>query len=213
MPPLRLPLFPLGLVLFPGVSVPLHLFEPRYRQLLADIKDTTRRFGIIAAMPAVRERELPRGRVGCVAEVTDVEMMPDGRANIIIVGRERFTLDAFVDDPAEYNVADVLPFSDHDTAPPVALAVAADEVVLRFKRVVAAVRTLNREEPGVHPELPDDPGLISFAIAGMIDLDLTQRQNLLTDRSAESRLSLIDAVLRNTLPDLELRAAMHAGRP
>ncbi|MES2522895.1 MAG: LON peptidase substrate-binding domain-containing protein [Gemmatimonadota bacterium] len=208
MPPLRIPIFPLGLVLFPGVAVPLHLFEPRYRQLLADIKDTTRRFGIIAAMPGVRERDLPLGRAGCVAEVSDIELMPDGRANILVTGRERFTLDAFVEDPAEYNVADVLPFSDQDTVPRVALAVAADEVVSRFQQVITAVRKLNGEERGPYPELPDDPGLVSFAIAGMIDLDLTQRQALLTERSAATRLSQVDTVLRKALPDLELRAAM-----
>jgi Lon protease-like protein len=208
MPPLRLPIFPLGLVLFPGVTVPLHLFEPRYRQLLADIRDTTKRFGIICAMPGVRERELPSGRAGCVAEVTDTEMMPDGRANILIVGRERFTLESFVDDPAEYNVADVLPFSDVDNTPPVALAVAADEVVSRFKRVITAVRSLNREVPSPFPELPDEPALVSFAIASMIDLDLAHRQALLAERSAAVRLNTIDTVLRKALPDLELRAAM-----
>ena len=88
----RLPLFPLGLVLFPGTAIPLHLFEPRYRQMLADVQAGDRRFGIVCAMEGVGERELPAGRIGCVAEVTEAHTMPDGRSNIVVVGRERFFL-------------------------------------------------------------------------------------------------------------------------
>jgi len=69
----RLPIFPLGMVLFPGTSAPLHLFEPRYRQMLADVRAKDSRFGILCALEGVPERELPTGRIGCVAEVVDVE--------------------------------------------------------------------------------------------------------------------------------------------
>ncbi|MFN9957302.1 MAG: LON peptidase substrate-binding domain-containing protein, partial [bacterium] len=96
MPLSHLPIFPLGVVLYPGTALPLHLFEPRYRQMLADVRAGDSRFGILTSLSGVPERDLPRGRMGCVAEVTDVEMMPDGRANIVVQGRERFALEAFV---------------------------------------------------------------------------------------------------------------------
>ena len=208
MSSLRLPIFPLGLVLFPGVSLPLHLFEPRYRQLIKDV-GTRGRFGIVCAMPGVADRELPQGRAGCVAEVVEVEMLPDGRSNIVVVGRERFALERFVDDPAPYHVADVLPLSDTPAEAPVALAVAADELAARFNRVVEAVRVLSDHDTSP-PPLPDDPASMPFAIGALIDLDLVQRQQLLSERSPAQRLAQVDGVLRKALPDLELRAAMKA---
>jgi Lon protease-like protein len=203
----RLPIFPLGLVLFPDAPVPLHLFEPRYRQMLADIRAGDSRFVILPAMPGVAERALPAGRVGCVAEVTDVEMLPDGRAHIVIVGRERVVLDRFVEDPAPYHVAEVAELDDVGGEPPIALAVAADEVVANFRRVVRAAQQIDGETPH-DPTLPSAPARIPWAIAGMIDLDTPGRYRLLAERSPVARLAQIDALLKKVLPELELRAAM-----
>lgn len=209
----RLPLFPLGLVLFPGVPVPLHLFEPRYRQMLADVRRSDSRVGIICAIAGVAERDLPAGRAGCVAEITDVEMMPDGRANIIVLGRERFSLERVVTDTAPYLTADVSPLSDAPAPSPVRLAVLADDVATHFRRVVTAVRTLNNDASSPMPVLPDLPSQLAWSVASMIDVDLEQRQRLLAERSPEVRLERMNALLRTALPDLELRAAMHARRP
>ncbi len=206
----RLPLFPLGLVLFPGVPVPLHLFEPRYRQLLADVQKTDKRFGIVCGINGVSERELPSGRAGCVAEITDVETLPDGRSNIIVVGRERFVIERIVTDGAPYLVADVTALADSGESSPVMMAVLADDVGSHFRRVVKAVRTLNDEAASAFPSLPDDPAQLAWSIAAMIDVELEARQRLLAERSPAARLEQINAVLRNALPDLELRAAMHA---
>ena len=204
----RLPVFPLGLVLLPGAAMPLHLFEPRYRQLLTDIQQTDKRFGIVYAMPGASERELPAGRAGCVAEVVEVETLPDGRSNILVIGRERFELERIVDDEAPYQIAEVTTFDDTQTTSHVAVAVVASEVVERFNSVVDAVQILGDNDT-IAPELPDDPAKLAFAIGAMIDLELPQRQELLAERSVEKRLNLVDGVLRRALPDLELRAAMH----
>ncbi len=204
----RLPLFPLNLVLFPGTAVPLHLFEPRYRQLLTDVRNGDSRFGIICALSGVAERDLPKGRVGCVAEVTEVELLPDGRSNIIVVGRERFALDAFVDDEAPYHVVRGIVVEDAEDGTPVALTLAADEVASNFRRIVRAVHTIN-DDDGAPPTLPDDPRQLPWTIGAMIDLDLETRQRLLAEQQPTARLSTIDAVLRKVLPDLEFQAAMH----
>jgi Lon protease-like protein len=204
---MRLPVFPLGMVLYPGTIAPLHLFEPRYRRLLADIKDAGRRFVILPSQRGVAERDLPVGRVGSVAELTEVQVFPDGRANILVAGRERVVLDRFVDDPAPYHVADFAELPDVGGAAPVALAVAADGVVQHFRRVVRAVHTIEgRDDP--LPTLPDDPALLAWRIAAMLDFDDAARYELLAERSPAARLARVDAVLRKALPELELRAAM-----
>jgi Lon protease-like protein len=199
------------MVLYPGTRAPLHLFEPRYRQLLADVQQGDRQFGIICAIDGVAERSLPAGRVGCIASVRDVEMLPDGRANIVVEGAERFALERIADDAAPYLVADVTLIGDDSTDAPVAVAVVADEVTSNFKRVVTAVHTLN-DDTSPPPALPDDPAQLAFSIAGMVDFELAQRQALLESRSPMSRLTLVNGVLRTVLPDLELKAAMHQAR-
>lgn len=209
MPDLLLPVFPLGVVLFPGTLLPLHLFEPRYRKLLADVRAGDGRFGIIPAVPGVAERDLPVGRMGCVAEVTDVEVMPDGRANIVVTGRERFALTAFIEHDAPYHVATGTFVHDETGASPVALAVAADEVIANFTRVVRAVRTLNDDTDPL-PELPDAAAQVAWSVGAMIDLDFDSRYRLLAERSPAARLMQIDHVLRKAIPDLELQAALKA---
>src|SRR2546426_1423516 len=91
----ELPIFPLPIVLFPGAPQPLHIFEPRYRQLLADCLATDRRFGV-AYVPAERDaggESLPRpGDVGGVALIRNTQGLPDGRSNILTVGERRVGL-------------------------------------------------------------------------------------------------------------------------
>jgi ATP-dependent Lon protease len=83
----ELPIFPLGVVLFPGMPLPLHIFEPRYQQMLSDLGAGNGLFGLSYFDPDDSEREVPPvGHVGCVAEVTDTQSMPDGRSNILTLG-------------------------------------------------------------------------------------------------------------------------------
>lgn len=206
----RLPIFPLRVVLFPETRLPLHLFEPRYRQLLADIEQGDRRFGIVTTIPGVGERDLPAGRAGCVAVLSDVERLPDGRANIIVSGGPRFALQRFVPDSAPYHVAEVAWVPDEPVGSRVALAVASDEVAANFRRVIRALQEVNGEEAPL-PTLPDDPAQLAWSIGAMIDLELDARHALLADRAPASRLARVDALLRKVLPDLELRAAMARG--
>ena len=176
--------------------------------MLKDVEEGDRRFGIICPVRVNGENEVPAGRIGCVAEVVDVEMLPDGRSNIMVAGRERVAFDRMLEDPAPYLIGEVTLVEDLPDGPPVALSLAADELASDFQRVVRAVHTLN-ETALVAPALPDDPAQLAWSIAAMIDLDLDARQRLLGERLPSARLATIDGVLRNALPDLELRAAMH----
>ena len=80
-----LPLFPLDLVLFPGTSLPLHIFEPRYREMISECLDRKKLFGV------VRAKEEGVAEIGCTAEIITVaKKYPDGRMDIVTEGRERF---------------------------------------------------------------------------------------------------------------------------
>ena len=111
----ELPLFPLSVVLFPGVPLPLHIFEPRYRQMLDDIRDGNSLFGLSYFDASTAEHELPLvGSVGCVAKVTDAQPFADGRSNILTVGVIRYRIEGYVERGDPYLVARVNYFEDDE---------------------------------------------------------------------------------------------------
>ena len=202
-----LPLFPLPLVLFPGVPLPLHIFEPRYREMLADCMAGDRRFGIVFS-PEEDIDGPKRGAVGCVAHIQKTQTLPDGRSNIIVVGEERFMIGRLVTDARPYLLGEVVSYADADE-PAEALQPFARQLRAVFERVGRAARTLADDRDPL-PILPTDPGALSFAIAALIDLDGHGRQRLLASRSPLDRLRELDAILSPAVDALELRAIIHA---
>src|SRR6185436_1893509 len=139
----ELPLFPLPVVLFPGVPLPLHIFEPRYRQMLTDIRVSNNLFGLAYFDPTISSGEVPpAGHVGCVAVVTETQTFPDGRSNILTLGIIRYRIDGYVERGDPYLVAEVTYFED-DEEDEAVLAGPAKEVAETFTRIAQAVRTIN----------------------------------------------------------------------
>jgi ATP-dependent Lon protease len=95
MRPERIPLFPLNVVLFPGANLPLHIFEPRYREMVKTCLQEKSEFGMLLSMPN------GVARVGCTAEIVEVvKHYPDGRMDILTVGRAPFrVVNLFSDNP------------------------------------------------------------------------------------------------------------------
>jgi Lon protease-like protein len=206
----QLPLFPLPLVLFPGTRLPLHIFEPRYRQLLTDVltEGTAREFGVLYRADAAAEQAIPMGHIGCIAVVEQSERLSDGRANVLVRGRLRFRYDGLVPTDRLYHVAAT---SAYDDVPelPASLAPMVADVLDLFQRVAAAARSL-ADDADSPPELPDDAGHLAFAIAAMIDMDAPARQRLLVSRSPSSRLRDVAEILSGAVDALEHRAVVHA---
>ena len=202
-----LPLFPLPLVLFPSAPLPLHIFEPRYRQMLSDCVAGDSRFGIVYRPEHIAENELEVGRVGCVAEVDDTRALPDGRSNIVVHGVRRFSLRRFVATAAPYHVAEVADYDDVEEDAE-SLAPTATRVRALFDRVWRAARALS-DDYDAPPPLPDEPDALSFGIAALIDIDVARRQELLTSQSASARLTTIEQALAGAVESLEARAKVH----
>jgi Lon protease-like protein len=203
----NLPLFPLPLVLFPGTAVPLHIFEPRYRQMLADCREGENRFGIVRLPEGIAEIEIAPGTVGCIAEIVNTETLPDGRSNIVVRGAERFALVSLVSSPHPYHVCNA-ELVDDEFEIGAELDALAERVRDVFRRVGRAARTL-ADDPDPLPELPDDAASLSFAIASMIDIGLDARQELLSSRSPLARLRDLDKVLSAALGAIVTRAQIH----
>jgi Lon protease-like protein len=187
--PFRLPIFPLSVVLFPGIPLPLHIFEPRYKRMLADCLEADRRFGITP----VAGSEVPEpGAVGCVAEVRVNQELPDGRSNIVVVGGSRFMLARLLDEALPYLTADVQAFEDDEhSAPP---ADRTEFLRQLFTRYFEGLRELNDTTPE-EPALPEDALSLSFQVAGGIECDLGVKQRLLAERSTARRVDALIMLL------------------
>lgn len=180
-----IPLFPLSSVLVPGLVLPLHIFEPRYRQLLADLQgmpEEDRGFGVVA----IREghevgtdgvRALHE--VGTFAAVREMSQLPDGRSDIVTVGTRRFRIDGLVEG-RPYAQAEVtwLPEEEGDASIPLAASVAA-----RFQEY----RDLLTDESD-ESELPDDPRVLSYLIGAAVVADLATQQGFLAAPDDATRL-------------------------
>jgi uncharacterized protein len=187
----KLPLFPLGTVLYPGMLMPLHIFEERYRQLVRDLLGgpDPRRFGVIAIRKG-RETGMAGVHslyeIGCTATLRRVERYPDGRFDIVTVGTQRFRLLA-LDQSLPYLQGEIEPLTDD--------AVDADAAAPLVRMVQAAFRAyldaLTREGGAVVKvdELPAEPALLSFIVAAAMVIDLPERQRLLAEPDAVRRLS------------------------
>jgi uncharacterized protein len=185
-----LPLFPLGSVLYPGLVLPLHIFEDRYRQLVEDLLDAPepRQFGVVAirhgretgvdGVSAVYE-------AGCTAVLRQVERYEDGRYDLITVGTRRFRL-LGLGDQAPYFSGDVEFLPDD-----IGAEAEADVLVPAVQQAFRSYLDVLSEHGGARitlPELPDEPVLLSYLVAAAVVVDLPAKQRLLEEPDAHRRL-------------------------
>src|SRR6266536_902473 len=192
-----LPLFPLGTVLYPGLLLPLNIFEERYRQLVHDLLEgpEPRRFGVIAIRKG-RETGVDGisalHEIGCTATLREVAEQDDGRFRLVTVGTQRFRLGS-LDDSRPYLQGEV-ELLEEEVGDEAAAGLAAQAVRRGFRGYVEALTSRESVEVSV-PELPDEPLLLSYLVAAAMILDLPVRQQLLAEPHAERRLGAERALL------------------
>ncbi len=184
----ELGLFPLGLVLLPTEQAPLHIFEPRYLELIGDCIATEGEFGILLADDIGEMREI--GTRVSVIEV--LERLPDGRLNVAVEGGSRFHL-VELTEGRSFQTAEVEPYEDEDDDRDDEVAQRAFEL---YRRLAALV-----------PAPPDDPNpdaaLLSFEIGARVDFGAEPKQQLLELRSENERLALVCELLERAAEALE----------
>lgn len=187
----RLPLFPLPMVLFPGTLVPLHIFEPRYREMVSDVLEDDKRFGLVyhdpdESGPFMNEA----GRVGTVALIRKHQPLPEGRSMILVRGSERFQIHEEVKSEASYYEALVGPYTDEDPGD--------GGLVVRRKRSLALFKNVLQTQPHVPDALPSFSVKreISFRLAAVVRMDPFWQQELLELRDETKRLNRLDPVFQ-----------------
>ena len=182
-----IPLFPLDVVLFPGTPLPLHIFEPRYKEMIAECLAEHRAFGVVRAI------EKGLAEVGCTAEiVTVVKEYPDGRLDLVTEGRNRFEL-VSVNEERSFLRAEALMIADEPGAP---LQEDTSRAIQLHSELLALA--------GARQDLSAaDPSSLSFYLAGSLPLDLDFKQKLLSLRSEPERLSLLITYFETVIPNLQ----------
>jgi uncharacterized protein len=207
-----LPLFPLGTVLYPGLLLPLRIFEDRYRLLVRDLlaRPEPRRFGVIAIREG-RETGADGIRalheIGCTAAVRQVKELEDGQYDLVTVGAQRFRLIG-VDGSKPYLQGEMDLLAD-DTGNEQAAALVARSVQEAFRAYLSALAEGGLSQISV-PELPDDPLLLSYLVAASVVIDLDDKQALLAEPDALHRLVSERTLLSKEITMLRTLAAAPA---
>ena len=198
-----LPMFPLGTVLVPKAVVPLHVFEPRYQTMLADVMAGDRKFGVVLIE---RGSEVGGGDVrtdvGTVVQVVELRPIAADRWVVVVAGTERITVDRWLsDDP--YPRAEVSAFPD-EPGP----SVDAQEwkaLKRRMRQVLAGLAELGDTVAQATFELGDDPVMGSFQLAGLGPFSDLDRQRVLCTPGVSGRCALLTELLSDVAALARLR--------
>lgn len=185
---MELPIFPLRVVLFPGRPLPVHVFEDRYQQMLGDVLEADRRFGVIAIRSGNAEDLTPcTFEVGCIAEVEQVTRLPDGRADVTTRGVQRFRVQRWLD-AEPYHRAAVTPLADGGDSAEHAQVAALREMLVPYLQALGAPDELACQ-------LPESPDHLAWLAAAAAQVGTEEQQTLLeldsTAERVEGTLSLL----------------------
>jgi ATP-dependent Lon protease len=195
------PIFPLPLVMFPSMELPLHIFEPRYKKMIEDIVYGDGTFGILRTEESSRSL----AETGCLAKLTSITSMPDGRMNIIVQGLKRFSVQELVDGKP-YKQGRITP---HDEIQPGvnSLMLAAD-----LKKILNDVTRLSSKLHGhdsqILEDCPDDPIELSYWIPARLYGSPSEQQRILNMASVSERLEAEHMLLDALRKQLAARTAL-----
>jgi uncharacterized protein len=200
----ELPLFPLRVVLYPHMPLPLHVFEPRYQTLLRDCQRDGSRFGVVAIRsgPEVGGPSEPE-RVGTAAIITRRVPLPDGRSHLLVTGGRRFQIKRLLTGtPYPRAEVDFL----EDQGPDPASFILASEAGAALSRYAARLARISGRTLSSNPN-PTDPILLSWVIASTLMVELAHKQTLLEQASVSARLRHEIELLKREVTFLDLELA------
>jgi Lon protease-like protein len=204
-----LPLFPLNTVLFPGMPLPLHIFEERYKRMIRFCMETSQPFGVVlirqgseALGPLAEPHE-----IGCTARILEIQPLAEGRMNIITLGENRFRIVA-TRSQDEYLVGQVELFPLEETNP--------EQMTAHAQRLLPWVRQYMQilsevSETDLEPDkLPADPAVLAYLAAVLVQIPPEQKQALLAAQRAIDLLGSMEKIYRREV--VMLQAIVDHGR-
>ena len=204
MPTQWLPLFPLNVVLFPHMPLPLHIFEPRYRQMIAECLEEGHSFGVVAIQEGSETGPAIPYDVGTLAKIVRIDRLDDARMNLLVMGASRFTIVRTADDrPYLRGEIRIIPETGDDLD---ATARLTEVTAVSFRQYSNLLRELVGQQPD-EAEPPMEPELLSYLIAAALNLQVPEKQSLLAEARTDSRLLLELRLLRKEIALLKQMVA------
>jgi Lon protease-like protein len=206
MPTQWLPLFPLN-VLYPHMALPLHIFEPRYRQMIGDCLEEGHSFGVVAIREGSETGAATPYDVGTLAKLVRIDRLDDGRMNLLVMGASRFEIVQTSDDrPYLRGQIRIIPEAGDDLD---ATAQLTETTAVTFREYSNLLRELVGRQPD-DAEPPMEPELLSYLIAAALNLRVAEKQSLLAEPRTDARLMLELRMLRKEIVLLK-QMVVHAG--
>ncbi len=207
---IHLPLFPLNLVLFPGQVLPLHIFEPRYRQMLKDCLESNQTFGVVLIRSGEEVGSSAEPHlVGTTAKIVQHETLPDGRSNIVCLGDARFkVLNLHTDRPYLSGTIDLWPWQSIGATPDRSSLEHSRKLLDRYLQLLS--KSINSP---LQIDLPSDASQIAQLAAAVLQIDPNEKQELLATDSIDELLKRVEALLRREVRGLQLLQAAERLRP
>jgi len=189
----ELPLFPLNVVLFPGQTLPLYIFEPRYRVMIQKCVDDNEPFGVVLAQNEEPDQPFD---VGTSARVIEVDKRPTGQMHIRTIGEQRFRLHTWRVSEHGYLIGTVTPFPfDPDSTPDALLVDTVSRQLRKYLRLLAKAKGMNFK----FDHFPTDPTELALFAAIALPLPLDAKQQLLAQNRLADLLTLEADVLSQEL--------------
>jgi len=206
--PVTIPIFPLTTVLLPGMSLPLHIFEARYRQLVTDLlqmPETERIFGVVAIKAGweVGANNLPiLHSIGTVAKVRKIKHLPDGKFDIATAGGDRFLIQEISQKKAPYLMARVNYLAPVENSTNQNLINSAQQAYTNYLRIIG------ESTASVYSQLPNEAGPLANLLSATLTGNILEQQKLLEMNSVEEKLKTLtvifkrEAILLQTVPSI-----------
>ena len=196
MPGQWLPLFPLNVVLFPHMPLPIHVFEPRYRQMIADCLEEGHSFGVVAIREGSETGPATPHDVGTLAKILRIDRLEDERMNLLVMGTSRFKiLQTSSDRPYFRGQVSFIPEAGDDLDDTARLT---EQTGTAFREYSNLLRELVGQKAD-EAEPPMEPELLSYLIAAALNLQLQEKQTLLAEPRTDNRLKLELRLLRKEI--------------
>lgn len=193
-----LSLFPLPeVVLFPGMSLPLHIFEDRYKKLISNCLNSDKQFGVVLLNGDLC------AEIGTTALIIDVEKLEDGQMNIVTEGKSRFKILDIVNEEPYYE-AIVQPYLDSQKNTDENLKKSIKQIKELSSKALSLYDEIAEEGLSKSLKLPDEPDELLFLVAGNLTCSFEEKQNILESRSLKERSKKILTLLKEELEKLEV---------
>jgi Lon protease-like protein len=191
-----LPLFPLHVVLFPHMALPLHVFEERYRRMIADCLEEGHSFGVVAIRDGTETGASTPYDIGTLAKIVRIDRLDDGRMSLLVMGASRFEIVERVDDrPYQRGQIRIIPEAGDDLD---ATAQLTETTAITFQQYSNLLRELVGQQPD-DVEPPMEPELLSYLVGAALNLQVAEKQSLLAEPRTDARLLLELRILRKEI--------------